>query len=136
MVQIAVNPFVLRDVDLTIGTDNYEAHVSQVEFVPAAAALTWIGLANNTHAATATATWTVTLAGAQDWATTNSLSQYLHDNEGTVVPVTFTPADGQGSFTADVTISPANIGGTGGAFSVFSVSLGCTKPAFTAAVVV
>lgn len=132
MVAVAVSPFVLRDVDLVIGADNYEAHVSQVEFVPSATALTWTGLANNTHAATATATWTVTLAGAQDWATANSLSQYLHENEGETVEVTFTPATGQGTFTATVTISPANIGGTGGAFSVFTVSLGCTKPDFTA----
>lgn len=131
MAVIAVSPFVLRDVDLSIGTDQYQAHVSQVEFVPSATALTWVGLANNTHAATATATWVVTLAGAQDWATVNSLSQYLHENEGLVVPITFTPADGQGSFAAQVTISPANIGGTGGAFTVFTVSLGCTKPEFT-----
>ena len=131
MAVIAVAPFVLRDVDLAIGADNYEAHVSQVEFVPSATALTWTGLANNSHAATALATWQVTLAGAQDWDTANSLSQYLHANEGVVVPITLVPADGQGSFDSDVTISPANIGGTGGAFTVFTVSLGCTKPAFT-----
>ena len=134
MAVIGVNPFVLRDVDLQIGADNYEAHVSQVEFVPSATALTWTGLANNTHSATATATWVVTLSGAQDWDTANSLSQYLHANEGDVVTITFVPADGQGTFTAECTISPANIGGTGGAFTVFTVSLGCTKPAFTPAV--
>lgn len=134
MAVIAVSPFVLRDVTLNIGADNYEAHVSQVEFVPSATALTWTGLANNTHAATATATWVATLAGAQDWDTANSLSQYLHANEGEEVTITFTPADGQGTFVATVTLSPANIGGTGGAFTVFTVSLGCTKPVFTPAV--
>lgn len=134
MAIIAVEPFVLRDVDLLIGTDSYQAHVSQVEFIPTAAQITWTGLANNTHAATATATWAVTLAGAQDWDTANSLSQYLHANEGLKVPITFTPADGQGSFTAEVTLSPASIGGTGQAFTVFTVTLGCTRPAFTPAV--
>jgi hypothetical protein len=131
MAVIAVAPFVLRDVDLLIGTDDYKAHVSQVEFVPSATQLTWTGLDGSSHAATGTATWVCTMAGAQDWDTANSLSQYLHGNEGDVVPITFVPADGQGSFAANVTISPANIGGTGGAFSVFNVALGCTKPVFT-----
>ena len=131
MAVIAVAPFVLRDVDLTFGADNYEAHVSQVEFIPSASVLTWTGLANNTHSATPTATWVVTMSGAQDWDTANSLSQYLHENEGDTIAVTFKPADGQGTFATTVTITPANIGGTGGAFSVFTVTMGCTKPAFT-----
>ena len=131
MAEIAVKPFVLRDVDLLIGADNYEAHVSQVEFVPTATAITWTGLANNTVSATATATWVLTLAGAQDWATADSLSQYLHEQEGETVEIALTPATGQGSFTTTATITPAGIGGTAAAFSVFTVSLGCTKPAFT-----
>lgn len=131
MAVIAVAPFVLRDVDLTIGTDQYQAHVSTVRFVPAATQLTWTGLANNTVSATATATWTVTLSGAQDWDTANSLSQYLHANEGQSKAVVFVPADGQGSFAATVTIAPADIGGDASTFSVFTVSMGCNKPAFT-----
>lgn len=134
MAVIAVQPFVLRDVDLSIGADNYEAHTSQVEFAPTAAQISWTGLANNTHSATATATWVCNIALAQDWGTTNSLSQYLHDHEGEVVPVTFTPADGQGSFDADITITPGAIGGTAGAFAVATVALGSTKPEFTPAV--
>jgi hypothetical protein len=131
MTVIAVAPFVLRDVDLAFGADNYEAHVSQVEFVPSATALTWTGLANNTVSASAPATWVCTLSGAQDWDTANSLSQYLHENEGDTVAVTFTPAAGQGTFAATLNITPANIGGTGGAFTVFTVSLGSNKPVFT-----
>ena len=134
MAVIAVKPFVLRDVDLLIGTDNYEAHVSQCEFVPTTPQLTWTGLANNTVSASGTSTWVLTIAGAQDWETANSLSQYLHANEGQTVPVTLTPADGSGTFTTDVTIAAANIGGTAAAFSVFTVSMGCTKPDFTPAV--
>lgn len=133
MAVIAVQPFVLRDVDLSIGTDNYEAHTSQVEFAPTAAQVTWTGLANNTHAATGTATWVCNIALAQDWGTPNSLSQYLHDNEGAVVPCTFTPADGQGTFEATLTITPGAIGGTAGAFAVATVALGSTKPEFTPA---
>lgn len=134
MVAIAVKPFVLRDVDLQIGTDNYEAHVSQCEYVPTTPQLSWTGLANNTVSASGTATWVLTIAGAQDWETANSLSQFLHEHEGETLPVTLTPKDGAGTFTSDITIAPANIGGTAAAFSVFTVSMGSTKPEFTPAV--
>ena len=136
MAEIAVAPFVLRDVDLMIGTDNYEAHTSQVEFIPTAAQVSWTGLANNTVNSQTTAAWVCTLALAQDWTTTNSLSRYLMDNEGEVVDVTFTPATGQGSFAATVTITPGGIGGTAGAFAVATVTLGCTKPIFTPAIAI
>jgi hypothetical protein len=131
MATVAVNPFVLRDVDLVIGADNYEAHTSQVEFTPTTSQVSWTGLANNTVTSQTTATWQCTIALAQDWGTPNSLSQYLMDNEGEVVSVTFTPASGQGSFEADVTITPGAIGGTAGAFAVATVTLGSTKPVFT-----
>ncbi len=134
MATIAVEPFILRDVDLVIGTDNYEAHTSQVEFVPTTSAVSWTGLANNTVTSQTTATWACTIALAQDWGTTNSLSQYLMDNEGDVVACTFTPATGQGSFAASITITPGAIGGTAGAFAVATVTLGSTKPVFTPAV--
>lgn len=133
MVAVAVKPFVLRDVALMIGVDNYEAHVSQCEFVPTTPQLTWTGLANNTVSASGTATWVLTLSGAQDWETANSLSQYLHANEGIEVPVSLTPADGSGTFDTTLTIAPANIGGSAAAFSVFTVTMGCTKPEFTPA---
>lgn len=131
MAVVAVKPFVLRDVDLLIGTDNYEAHVSQCEYVPTTPQLSWTGLANNTVSASGTATWVLTLSGAQDWETANSLSQYLHEHEGETVTVSLTPADGSGVFTSDVTIAAANIGGSAAAFSVFTVSMGSTKPDFT-----
>lgn len=134
MAIIAVAPFVLRDVDLVIGTDNYEAHVSEVTFTPSATQVNWTGLANNTVAATATATWIVTLGYAQDWDTANSLSQYLHANEGSNVPIEFIPGDGQGTFDANVSVTPGSIGGTAGAFATSTVALGCDKPVFTPAV--
>lgn len=133
MVSVAVKPFILRDVDLVIGVDNYEAHVSEVTFTPTAAQVNWTGLAGNTVAATATATWVVTLGYAQDWDTANSLSQYLHANEGTTVAIQFTPGDGEGSFDANVALSPGSIGGVAGVFATSTVSLGCDKPVFTAA---
>jgi hypothetical protein len=130
MAVVPVKPFVLRDVDFVIGTDNYEAHASQCEYVPTTPQLSWTGLANNTVGASGASTWVLTISGAQDWETVNSLSQYLHEHEGEEVPVTLTPADGSGTFTSTITLAPANIGGSAGAFSVFTVSMGSTKPAF------
>ncbi|WP_419707663.1 hypothetical protein [Promicromonospora sp. NFX87] len=134
MAAIAVSPFILRDVTLLIGTDNYETHTSQVEFTPTASQVSWTGLGNNTVTSQTTATWVCTLALAQDWDTPDSLSQYLMDNEGIPVACTFTPADGQGSFASTITPTPGAIGGVAGAFAVATVTLGCTKPVFTPAV--
>src|SRR5690606_2454038 len=131
MATVAVKPFVLRDVDLVIGTDNFEAHTSQCEFVPSTSQLTWTGLAQNTVTASSPATWVLTLALAQDWETEGSLAQYLHENEGETVSVTLTPQDGAGSFTAHVTITPCSIGGSAAAFATSTVSMGSTKPEFT-----
>lgn len=133
MAQIAVSPFVLRDVVLSIGTDSYEKHVSAVEFVPNSSIQTFVGLGGNTHTDTSTATWTVNLTYAQDWGTTDSLSQYLMDNEGTQVTMVFTPkaAEAGTFFTATVTLSPGNIGGPAGSFATAQVTLGCTVPVRT-----
>ena len=131
MVVRAVKPFVLRDVNLVFGVDNYEAHVSQCEYVPTTPQITWTGLANNTVGASGVSTWVLTLSGAQDWETAESLSQYLHAHEGEEVSVTLIPADGSGTFASTVTVAAANIGGTAATFSVFTATMGSTKPVFT-----
>lgn len=130
MAAITVAPFVLKDVLLTIGLDNYEAHASQVEFTPTASTQTWQGLTPSaTFSDTTIATWTCTLAYAQDWETPDSLSQYLLENEGTSQSATFSPKSGTGpSFTATLSITPGAIGGTVNAFATATVTLGSTKP--------
>lgn len=134
MATIAHAPFVLRNVALTIGLDEYNLHTSQVEFTPTSAAVTWTGLGGNTYSSTGTATWTVTMALAQDWTTADSLSRYLMDHEGEEVEITFAPQAGEASFTSTVTIAPGGIGGTAGAVAVASVTLSCTKPVFVPAI--
>lgn len=124
MAQIAVAPLVLKDVTLTIGTDTYEKHVDQVTFTPSAQTITWTGLGSNPSSDITTATWTCTLNYAQDWTTTDSLSQYLLANEGTTVSMTFKPASGSAqNFTADVIITPGAIGGSVNQFALSSVTL-------------
>lgn len=129
MASIAVAPIVLKDVALVVGTDNYEAHVSEVVFEPSTSIQTWQGLTPASAFTDATqATWTCKLTFAQDWVTANSLSKYLFDNEGTTKAVKFKPkkpATGTApTWSATVVIVPGSIGGTVNAFAVATVTLG------------
>lgn len=126
MSTIAVKPFVLKDVLLSVATDNYEAHVSQVQFDPSSSIQVWQGLTpTSVHTDVTTATWQAVLAYAQDWETPNSLSRYLYDHEGQEVPVVFKPRSGSGpSFSATLVITPGSIGGTFNSFATGSVTLG------------
>ena len=136
MATIAVSPFVLKDVLLTVELDNYEAHVSQVEFTPTAATQTWQGLTPTaSYTDVSAATWTCTLTYAQDWETANSLAIYLFNNEGQSVDVTFKPKSGSGpSFDATLIVTPGVIGGTVNQFAVATVTLGVSgKPALVPA---
>lgn len=126
MALIPVNPLVLKDVEATFGADDYRKHLDTVTFTPSAAQKSWTGLGKNTHTDTDTATWTVALAGVQDWDTPDSLSRFLYEHEGETVPFTFRPRSGSGpSFMADVVITPGAIGGAVNAFTPLSVTLGC-----------
>ncbi|MFE6733425.1 hypothetical protein [Microbacterium sp. NPDC057650] len=124
MADIAVQPFVLKDCMLTVEADNYEAHVSQVQFDPSSQSQSWQGL---TPAASFTdaglATWAVTLAYAQDWVTPAALSRYLFEHEGESKSMTFAPKAGGPSFTAEVTIAAGSIGGTVNQYAVATVTL-------------
>ena len=135
MTAIAVQPIILTDCKLTIGTDNYEAHVSGVIFNPASSIVTWKGLTpTSKFSFAASSTWTCQLDYAQDWETVDSLSQYLHDNEGTAVAATFEPEDGGASWGATLLIAPGAIGGQVDGVPVGSVTLGVQgKPALTPA---
>ncbi len=135
MATITIDPIILNDVTLTVGTDDYQAHVSQVEFTPSSSTVTWKGLTpSSVHSFGTTATWTCTLAYAQDWTTANSLSQYLFANEGESVEMTFEPKAGGPSFTATVIITPGAIGGSVDSVAVATVTLGVSgKPALVPA---
>lgn len=137
MAAIAVNPLVLKDVVFSVGTDSYEAHVSNVTFTPSSSVLTWKGLTpSSVHSAGTAATWTADLTYIQDWETPNSLSAYLYENEGEEIEVTFKPRSGSGpSFTVTVIVQPGAIGGAVDTFGETSVSLGCKgKPVLVPAV--
>ena len=135
----ALVPIILNDVVLTVAADNYEGHVSRVEFVPTASLVKWSGLTPTSVYQFPTASvWALNLDYAQDWATASSLSQYLFDNEGTTKVITFKPkkpASGTApTWTATVIITPGAIGGAVDAVPVGTVSLGVQgKPVRTVA---
>ena len=136
MTQIAVKPLVLKDVLLKIEADNYEKHVSGVQWVPSSSQLTWNGMTPDAvFTDVTTPTWALTLNYVQDWETDDSLAQYLFDHIGETVEMIFTPVKGTGkkTFTANVTIVPGAIGGEVNAYATTSVTLGSDKPVIGAA---
>lgn len=136
MATIAVNPFILKDVLLTLDADNYEAHVSQVEFTPSSSPQTWQGLTPTaTFTDVTTATWTCVLNYAQDWSNPDSLSYKLHAEEGAEWPVVFKPVSGSGpTVTATLIVTPGAIGGTVNSYATASVTLAVKgKPALVPA---
>lgn len=133
MAILDVKPLFLKNVELVIGGEtgnDFRKHVSGVTFTPSSSTVTWTGLGLNTHTDANTATWTCDLTFVQDWTSTTSLSRFLYENEGDTVPVEFRPISGEGpTFEAEIVITPGAIGGTVGAASESTVSLGCNgKP--------
>jgi len=128
MATIAVAPFVLKDVLLVIGTDNYETNVAEVVFMPTSSQVAWQGLTPaSTFVDQTIPTWTCKLTYAQDWVTTNSLAQYLLTNAGVTKTVVFKPqgaTTGKPIITATVIIAPGPIGGAVNTVQTGTVTLG------------
>lgn len=125
MAAIGLTPIILKDVVLTIGTNDYQGHVSSVEFAPSASIVNWKGLTPTaSYSFPTSATWQANLSYAQDWATPNSLSRYLFEHEGETVSATFEPVAGGPGFSADLIITPGTIGGAVDTVGVGTVSLG------------
>lgn len=133
MAQIGVQPFTLTDVLLKVADDNYEKHVSQVEFQPQGGVMNWKGLTPDAAFSFAqTPTWQLVLAVAQDWTTPDSLSRYLFDNQGKTVAAEFTPVNGGPTIAANIIVTAPNIGGAVDAVASSSVTCGVIgKPTIT-----
>jgi len=134
MAQIAVQPLILKDMILTIGTDSYEKHVSGVLIEPQTTKKTWRGgTPSATFSDVSIDSWTCRLDYVQDWETTNSLSDYLLDNAGETKAAVITPASGVGQkFSVNIGIIPGPIGGKVGDYTNSSVTLGCDEPVASA----
>lgn len=126
MAVIVLDPIMMGNAKLTLGTNDYEGHVSSAAFMPGNnSPVVFKGLSQDSvHTFATKASWTLDLEYAQDWETANSLSLYLLANEGNTVTATFEPVDGGQGYTADVIITPGAIGGAVDTVAVGSVSLG------------
>lgn len=139
MATVNVQPIILNNVSFKVAADNYEAAVTRVEFIPTSSIVNWKGMTPTAVFSFGTsATYVCNIDYAQDWSTTNSLSSYLFDNEGTTKVVEFKPvkpATGTApTWTATVIIQPGSIGGAVDTVAVSTVSLGVVgKPAKTVA---
>lgn len=140
MAVIEVKPLVFKDIELIIGAKDaddvaaadpdFRKHVDNVTCTPSSSTITWTGLGLNTFTDVQTATWAMTLGGAQDWDSENSLARFLYEHEGETRPYELRPRAGTGpSFTGQLIVTPGAIGGAVNAVAPFSVTLGLTgKP--------
>ncbi|QCQ16988.1 hypothetical protein [Microbacterium sp. RG1] len=123
-----VKPIVLNDIDLVLGTDNYEAHVSKVELVPTTPTAQWKGMTPTAiHNLTGTPTWVCNIDYAQDHETALALAQWLAANVGVPTVMKFKPkkpATGTAPlYTATIVPVPGPIGGALDSVATGSVSM-------------
>lgn len=130
-----MTPLFMKDALLSIAATDYAAQVSSVAFTPSSSVATWKGLKPDSgHTAGGNATWTCDITLAQDYDDALSFANYLFENEGETVTITFEPKAGGATVTADVIISAGAIGGAVDAFAEATVSLGVNgKPAIAPA---
>lgn len=122
---IPIEPLFLSESTLTVGLDDYAAHISGAQFVPSSSTVIWKGSKRGSAFSRQTApTWVLTLNYAQDWESLSSLSKYLLAHEGETVTMTLAPVDGGQAFEAEVIITPGAIGGEIDTFGTTSVTLG------------
>ena len=130
--KITPTPIVLKDIVVSIGTDDYAPALSQAVFTPSTSDVSYVGMSPGASWTDQTEpTWKLDLTFVQDWTDPNSLANRLYEDAGTTVSVKFQPKDGVAlpAFNSEVTLAHGPIGGPGGQYGTSTVSMGCTKPA-------
>lgn len=126
---IAVKPITLNNIDLKLGTDNYEAHVNKARLVPTTPVTKWKGMTPGSAVNMAgDPEWVLELSFAQDHETANSMSLYLMANIGKIIPFALKPVKPVGPATAatysgNVLVLPGPVGGDLDTTAVGDVSL-------------
>lgn len=123
MAKIAAKPVRFK-APVSVGADEYTAHLNQAEFQPTQPQSSWTDLDGKETKFGGESGWVLALGGAQDWETLNSLSQYLNSHEGEEVEVTI-GLPGGAVATGTVVCAAVNIGGTINTPMVFSKTLAC-----------
>lgn len=120
MAKITAKP-VLFKAPISVGTDEYTAHLNQCELVPTQPTASFTDLDGKTTNFGGTSAWVLNLAGCQDYETVNGLSAYLLEHDGEDMTVTF-PYAGQ-DWTVTAIAAAVNIGGIINTPALFSASL-------------
>jgi len=106
-----------------VGSNNYEAAVSKVVLTPTVTVSKFKGINGATTRTASLPEWVLSMDFPQDFATANSLSNFLLTNTGTTVSADLTPVVGGPGYRATILIVPGEIGGTVDNTSTSSVSL-------------
>lgn len=120
MAKIVAKP-VLFKAPVSVGTDEYTAHLNRAEFVPTQPTASWTDLDGTTTNFGGKSAWALELEGAQDWETVNSLSSFLNSHDGEEVDVSF--EFGGQEHSATVIAAAVNIGGVINTPAVFKKQL-------------
>lgn len=109
MAKIAAKP-VLFKAPVSIGADEYTAHMNRAEFVPTQPTSSWTDLDGKVTNFGGDSGWVFEAAGIQDWETVNALSAYLNAHEGEEITVSFDVPGG--TWEGTIIAAAVNIGGT------------------------
>lgn len=138
MAEIAVEPFVLRDALLTLGTNGYKSHVSSAAFKKQGGeVVTFQGMTPSAKKSFPTEpTWTLDMTFAQDTKTADSLFRYLFENAGEEVAAVFEPVNGDPGASATIILTaPDTLGGDVNTVGMASASCGVQGPPILAPIV-
>ena len=123
-----IQPFVMKNAIVQIGTDDFAKAVSSATLTPSGGTTPFKGLKPDAvFTFPQSVTWTLDLEYAQDWSLDVSLSRYLFDHIGEIVPATVNVDDaveGSTSWAMEVAITAGAVGGAVDAVAVATVSLG------------
>lgn len=122
MAKIAAKP-VLFKAPVSIGADEYTAHLSQCQHVPTQPTASFTDLDGVTTNFGGKSSWALTLAGAQDYETLNGLAMFLYEHDGEDIEVTY--VFGGQTWTATIVAAAVDIGGVINTPALFSKSMPC-----------
>jgi hypothetical protein len=125
-----VSPEVQKNLQLMIGSDEYQKHVSSVAWEPSTSQVEWRGgTPDAVFTDSAAPTWTANFVLIQDWENPDSLFNFLLAHAGESAEISYKPvAAGEFSIDATVTLVAPAIGGAVGQYVEATVVMGSTAP--------
>lgn len=111
MAKIAATP-VLFKAPVSLGTDEYTAHLNKAEFVPTQPTASVTDLDGKVTNFGGKSGWILDMAGFQDWSSANTLAAYLTAHEGEEIDVTVGPDASGATHAGKVIAAAVNKGGT------------------------